>query len=101
MDDHAHQLRKAGLKSPEMRRYTFRLQGHGQDLPAGEFLAEDELKAFAKAFKSCKRFELPGWLLFCVETKTTLPVAKFSGHPEGTTLEPCYKDKGRRVTKRM
>ncbi len=101
MDDYKHALKNAGLKSPEMRNYTFRLRGHGQDIPAGEFMAQDEEKAFAKALKACKRFELPGWIMFCIETQTALPVVKLSGYRDATTLEPAYKDKGRRVTKRV
>lgn len=101
MDDYAQALRKSGLKSPESREYTFRLQGHGQDLPAGTFNATDENAAFKKALKNCKRFELPGWVLHCVETKTTLPVVTLTGYRDASTLEPCYKDKGRRVSKRV
>lgn len=101
MDDYGHALRKSGLKTPELREYTFRLRGHGQDVPAGTAWAQDEEKAFAKAFKACKRFELPGWVLFCIETGTGLPVVKLSGYRDTTTLEPAYKDRGRRITKRV
>jgi hypothetical protein len=101
MDDYQHALRKSGLKTPEARSYTFRLRGHGQDVPAGTFMAVDEQKAFNKALKACKRFELPGWVLFCIETSTALPVVKLTGYRDSPTLEPAYKDKGRRVTKRV
>lgn len=101
MDDYKHALREAGLKHPEMREFTFRLRGHGQDVPAGQFMAVDEEKAFAKAWKACKRFELPGWVLVCAETGTALPVVKLTGYRDAPTLEPCYKDKGRRVSKRV
>lgn len=57
--------------------YTFRLRGHGQDVPVGQWVEESEQKAFKKAFTACKNFELPGWVLFCVETGTGQAVVEF------------------------
>jgi hypothetical protein len=55
----------------EMRDYHFRLQGHGQDIDAGTYKAESEEKAFKEARKACRRFEIPGWRLVCLESGTS------------------------------
>lgn len=75
--------------------------GHGQDLPAGEFRAMDEDKAFDLAFRACERFQLPGWVLRCAETGTALPVVKFSGPVKDDALQSNYAKSARRVTKRL
>jgi hypothetical protein len=61
---------------PEPKNFTFRVQGHDQDVPVGTFTAEDEGKAFTQAFRACKGFELPGWRLVCTTTGTSQPVVK-------------------------
>lgn len=73
------------LASPppeELHTFTFRVRGHGHDLPAGTVQATNERKAFREAYKWCTAFELPGWSLVCVETGTSQPAVQFID-PEG------------------
>lgn len=65
---------------PPVYPFTFRLQGHGMDVPVGVYHAENEHKAFAMAFKACKSFELPGWTLVCVESGTRQGAVEFVDH---------------------
>lgn len=88
-------------ESALLKHWSFRIIGHGHDLPAGEFRAMDEDRAFEAAFKACKRFELPGWTLRCVETGTSLPVVKLTGRTNDTTLTPYEKKRGRVIAKRV
>lgn len=93
---------KHGIPSaPETKTFTFRLKGHDQDLPVGAFEAYEEARAFSEAFKHTKRFELPGWTLYCVETGTSLPVVKLMGYKDEDTLLPYEAKKGKRISKRV
>lgn len=73
------------LKTPEpppLKPFTFRIAGHGHDLPVNTYEAEDEHKAFKMAFADCKHFELPGWRLVCTTTGTSQAVAEFIDRSE-------------------
>lgn len=61
----------------ELKQYTFRVRGHGHDIPGVQVEAESEQKAVKEALKACKPFSLPGWELFCVETGTSQAIAEF------------------------
>lgn len=54
--------------------YEFRVEGRGMSVPAGSYEADNELEAFRLARRSCKHFELPGWVLICVTTKSAEPI---------------------------
>ena len=64
-------------KTRELHKFTFRLRGHGQDVPAGVYEAETIEKAFKAALKNCKPFSIPGWELFCIESGGAMPAAEF------------------------
>ena len=64
-------------KEKELHKFTFRVRGHGQDVPAGEYMAETIDNAFKAALKNCKHFTQPGWELFCVESGGSMPAAEF------------------------
>lgn len=68
------------MKEKETKRYTFRVRGHGHDIPGVSVDADSETKAIREALKACKPFNLPGWNLVCVETGTTQPVVEFIDH---------------------
>jgi hypothetical protein len=63
-------------KKPEPTDWHFRLIGHGRDIDAGVVNAVDEREAFKRALKMCRKFELPGWSLKCVETGTAQGVVE-------------------------